>query len=483
MEALDGPIEGLQALLASGDVSAVEVAKAALDRVGKRDAKVRAFLKVDEQGALAAAAASDARRKKKEARGPLEGIPLALKDNLLTEGLETTAGSRILQGFKPLEDATCVRLLREAGAVILGKTNLDEFGMGSSTENSAFHPSHNPYSLAHTPGGSSGGSAAAVAARMVFGALGTDTGGSIRQPAAFCNVVGLKPTYGRVSRRGVVAYASSLDQVGPLARTVREAALLYAAIAKHDPGDATSSDRAVADPLQEMYRGVEGLRVGLVKEALTPELAPRLRAAGEAFAKAGATVSEVALPHTPHAIATYYLVATAEASSNLGRYDGVRYGHRAANVKTLPELYARSRSEGFGREVQRRIMLGTFALSAGYYDAWYGKAQKVRTLIVRDFEKAFASVDVLLLPTSPVPPFKLGEKLADPLQMYLVDAMTLPCSLAGLPGLSIPDGFTADGLPLGLQLIGKAFDEATLLRAAWAYEHDHPHGEKAPVLA
>lgn len=482
MQALDGPIEELQALLAAGELSAVEVTKAALARIAERDPKVRAFLKVDEAGALAAARASDARRKQGEARGPLDGVPLALKDNLLTQGLETTAGSKILAGFIPPYDATCVRRLREAGAVLVGKTNLDEFGMGSSTENSAFFESHNPYALAHTPGGSSGGSAAAVAARMVFGALGTDTGGSIRQPAAFCNLVGLKPTYGRVSRRGVVAYASSLDQVGPLARTVREAALLYRAIAGPDPLDATCSAQPAPDPLPSLYQGVKGLRVALVKEALTPELAPRLREAAAALAREGAEVSEVALPHTAHAIATYYLVATAEASSNLGRYDGVRFGHRAQGVKTLGELYARSRSEGFGPEVQRRILLGTFALSAGYYEAWYGKAQKVRTLIVRDFEKAFESADVLLLPTSPVPPFKLGERVKDPLQMYLVDAFTLPCSLAGLPGLSLPGGFTEGGLPLGLQLIGRRFDEATLLRAAWAYEHAHPFGEKAPVL-
>ena len=476
----------LGARLARKEVSATEVTRACLQRIAAVEPRVRAFLAVDEAGALAAAADSDARRARGEAKGPLDGVPVALKDNLLAAGLPATAGSRMLEGFRPPQDATCVRRLREAGCVVLGKTNLDEFGMGSSTEASAFHPTHNPWDLARTPGGSSGGSAAAVAAGEAFAALGTDTGGSIRQPAAFTNLVGLKPTYGRVSRLGVVAYASSLDQVGPLARTVEDAALLLQALAGHDPLDATSSAAPAPDYRAELERGVQGLRVGVPREAqvdgLDPEVASALQAARDAYARLGARVVEVSLPHLPHAVAAYYLVATAEASSNLARYDGVRYGHRAGGAKTLDALYTRSRTEGFGAEVRRRILLGTFALSAGYYDAWVKKAQAVRTLVRRDFEAALQAADVLLLPASPVPPWRLGEKLDDPLAMYLLDVFTLPCNLAGLPGLSMPGGFTRGGLPLGLQLLGRAFDEATLLRAARAFEAAHDFSRRAPGL-
>jgi aspartyl-tRNA(Asn)/glutamyl-tRNA(Gln) amidotransferase subunit A len=450
-------------------MSSVEATRAALKRIAETDARVGSFLRVDEEGALKAAAESDARAVK---LSPLDGVPVAVKDNILTRGLETTAGSKILEGFIPVQDATVVSRLRAAGAVIIGKTNLDEFAMGSSTESSAFQKTHNPYDLERTPGGSSGGSAAAVAAGFVFGALGSDTGGSIRQPAAFCNLVGIKPTWGRVSRSGVVAFASSLDQVGPLARTVDDAAVLLQIISGRDVQDSTSSAEPV--PLYRTDGGVKGLRVGLPREysvdGMDPEISAAIRDAAKALEAAGATVREVSLPHTRYALAAYYVIAPAEASSNLARYDGVRYGHRAKDVKQLRELYERSRAEGFGPEVKRRIMLGTFALSAGYHDAYYVKAQQVRTLIRRDFETVYSEVDVVLSAASPVCAWKLGEKSADPLQMYLMDVLTLPCSLAGMPGLSVPAGKSSAGLPIGAQLIGRPFDEATILRAAKVIE-------------
>jgi aspartyl-tRNA(Asn)/glutamyl-tRNA(Gln) amidotransferase subunit A len=456
------------------DVSAVEVTKACLARHAEVDGKVQAFLRVDAPGALAAAEKADAVTG--DERGPLHGVPVALKDNLNTAGLETTAGSRILQGFVPLTDATVTARLRAAGALIFGKANLDEFAMGSSTEASAFHPTRNPYALDRTPGGSSGGSAAAVASGQVFGALGSDTGGSIRQPASFCNVVGLKPTWGRVSRSGVIAYASSLDQVGPLARTVRDAALLLQAIAGKDEHDATSSSAPVPSFTASLEGGVKGLRVGLPREyfveGMDPEVERAIREAAQTLRDAGATVEELSLPHTQYALAAYYLIATGEASSNLARYDGVRFGHRAKDVKQLRELYDRSRAEGFGAEVKRRIMLGTFALSAGYHDAYYVKAQRVRTLIARDFEAAFQRVDVVLSAASPVCPWRLGEKLDDPLAMYLMDVLTLPTNLAGLPGISVPTAKSSNGLPIGAQLVGRPFDEVTVLRAARALERE-----------
>jgi aspartyl-tRNA(Asn)/glutamyl-tRNA(Gln) amidotransferase subunit A len=432
-----------------------------------------AFLALDEAGALAAARASDARRAQGRATGPLDGVPVSLKDNILTEGLVTTAGSRILAGFIPPYDATVTARLKAAGAVILGKTNLDEFGMGSSTENSAFQKTKNPLDLTRTPGGSSGGSAASVAAGLCFGSLGTDTGGSIRQPAAFTGLVGLKPTWGRVSRAGVVAYASSLDQVGPLARTVEDAALLLSAIEGFDAADSTSASAPPTDR-SALSAGVKGMRIGLPKElfvdGMDPEVTASVRAAAERLRDLGATVEEVSLPHTRFALATYYVLAPCEASSNLGRYDGVRFGHRAKDPRSLKALYEHSRAEGFGPEVKRRIMLGTFALSAGYADAYYRKAQQVRALIRRDYEQVFGSVDVVLSATSPVLPWRLGEKLEDPLAMYLMDVLTLPCNLAGLPGLSLPCGRAANGLPIGAQLMGKPFDEATVLRVARALE-------------
>ncbi|TQF11738.1 Asp-tRNA(Asn)/Glu-tRNA(Gln) amidotransferase subunit GatA [Myxococcus llanfairpwllgwyngyllgogerychwyrndrobwllllantysiliogogogochensis] len=472
--------------LAAGQVSSVEATRACLERIHRVDPKIRAFLRVDEAGALAAAEASDARRKAGTPAGPLDGVPVGLKDLFLTEGLETTAGSRVLEGFVPPLDATVVRLLREAGLPLLGKLNLDEFAMGSSNESSAYFPTHNPWDVTRTPGGSSGGSAAAVAAREVFGALGTDTGGSIRQPAAFTNTVGLKPTYGRVSRYGVIAYASSLDQPGPMTRTVSDAAALLQILARHDPRDSTSAPVKTPDYSAELEKGVRGLKLGVPREyfaqGMEAEVEASVRAALREYERLGATLVDVSLPHTKYALATYYLIAPAEASSNLARYDGVRYGLRAKDARGLKELYSLTRERGFGPEVKRRIMLGTYALSAGYYDAYYLRAQKVRTLIREDFTRVFQEVDALVAPISPVAPFKLGEKVDDPLSMYLMDVYTLPCNLAGVPGLSVPCGFTKAGLPVGLQILGRAFDEALLLRIARAFEREHDFFRRlAPV--
>lgn len=476
----------LAARLQAREVSSVEATRACLARVAALDGKVKAFLRVDEPGALAAAEAADRRRKEGAAASALDGVPVALKDIFLTEGLETTCGSKILQGFIPPFDGTAVKLLRRAGLPIVGKLNQDEFAMGSSTENSAFFPTRNPWDLARTPGGSSGGSAAAVAAREVFGALGTDTGGSIRQPAALTCTVGLKPTYGRVSRYGVIAFASSLDQVGPITRTVADAAALLQVLAVHDPEDATSAAVPAPDYRASLEGGVAGLKLGLPREyfveGMDPEVEAAVRGAVRELEKLGAQVVEISLPHTRYALATYYLIAPAEASSNLARYDGARYGHRARGAKGLRELYAQTREEGFGPEVKRRIMLGTYALSAGYYDAYYLKAQKLRTLIRRDFSEAFQKVDAILCATSPTPAFPLGAKVNDPLAMYLSDVFTLPVNLAGLPGLSVPCGFTAGGLPVGLQVIGKPFDEATILRVARAYEREHDFWRRAPAV-
>ncbi|RKG53422.1 Asp-tRNA(Asn)/Glu-tRNA(Gln) amidotransferase subunit GatA [Corallococcus sp. AB011P] len=473
----------LAAKLASREVSSVEATQASLQRIAQVDPKVRAFLRVDEAGALKAAEASDARRKAGSPLSALDGVPVGLKDIFLTEGVETTCASRVLEGFVPPYDATVVRLLKEAGLPLVGKLNMDEFAMGSSNESSAYFPTHNPWDLTRTPGGSSGGSAAAVAAREVFGALGTDTGGSIRQPAALTNTVGLKPTYGRVSRYGVIAFASSLDQPGPMARTVGDTAALFQLIARHDPLDSTSADVETPDCLTGLEDGVRGLKLGVPREyfaeGMDPEVAGTLRASLEELEKLGATLVDVSLPHTKYALATYYLLASSEASSNLARYDGIRYGQRAKDARGLKELYTQTRGQGFGAEVKRRIMLGTYALSAGYYDAYYLRAQKVRTLIREDFTKVFQQVDAIVSPTSPVPAFKLGAKVDDPLSMYLMDVYTLPCNLAGLPGLSVPCGFTQAGLPIGMQLLGRPFDEARLLRIARAFEREHDFFRRA----
>ncbi|BDG09900.1 glutamyl-tRNA(Gln) amidotransferase subunit A [Anaeromyxobacter paludicola] len=475
-ELLSGSIQEAAAALDDRTVSSLELTQAALARVAETDGRLGAFLAVTPERALDAARASDARRARGDARGPLDGVPVALKDIFLTQGVPTTAGSRILEGYVPPYDATVVERLQAAGAVSLGKLNMDEFAMGSSNENSAYKPCHNPWDLARTPGGSSGGSAAAVAARQVFGTLGTDTGGSIREPAAFCGVVGVKPTYGRVSRFGVIAFASSLDQPGPFGKTVADAALLLGAVAGHDPRDATSSTRPVDDYLAGLEGGAAGLRVGVPREwfqeGLEPGVERAVRGALAAYERLGAKLVEVSLPHAKYAVAAYYLIAPAEASSNLARYDGVRYGLRA-KASALKEMYAETREQGFGPEPKRRIMLGTYALSAGYYDAYYLRAQKVRTLIRRDFDEAFARCDVVAGPVTPTAAFRLGEKVDDPLQMYLADIYTIPCNLAALPGLSLPCGLhEGQGLPVGLQLVGRPFDEATLLRAARALERE-----------
>lgn len=479
-------LEEAQAALARKDASAAELTEAVLSRIATLDPQLNAYLRVDVEGARQQAKESDERRQAGTLRGPLDGVPIAVKDLICTQGVETTAASRMLAGWVPPYDATVVSKLKDAGAVIPGKLNLDEFAMGSSNESSAFGPVKNPWALDRTPGGSSGGSAAAVAARLCFAALGTDTGGSIRQPASFTGTVGLKPTYGRVSRSGVIAFASSLDQVGPMARTVRDAALVFDAITGHDPLDSTSLQAQAADSLSGIEDGVSPLRIGvpraLLSEGVDAEVAQAVEAALKAYEKLGATVKEVSLPHQQHATAVYYLVATAEASSNLARFDGVRFGHRAADAKSLLEMYLKTRSEGFGDEVKRRLMLGTYALSAGYYDAYYLKAQKVRALIRRDYEQAFTDVDVIMTPTAPTAAFRLGEKLDDPLQMYLADVFTIPANLAGLPALSLPCGFTHDGLPIGLQLTGRVLEEPLLLRAARAYEREHDWASRAPAL-
>ncbi len=473
--------------LAAGRHSARDLTEACLARIEATDGRVGAFLHVTAEAARAAAAASDERRAAGRALGPLDGVPLALKDLFLTQGVPTTAGSRLLEGFVPPVDGTAVARLKRAGAVLLGKLNLDEFAMGSSNENSAFKPCRNPWDLTRTPGGSSGGSAAALAARQCYGTLGTDTGGSIRLPASFCGVVGVKPSYGRVSRSGVVAFASSLDQPGPLGREVWDAAALLQAIAGHDPADQTSSSRPVDDYLAGLEGGARGLRVGVPAEwfqgGLEPGVEAAVRGALSAYQRLGATLVEISLPHSRYGIGAYYLIATAEASSNLARYDGVRFGRRAAGVKGLKELYLESRAQGFGAEPKRRIMLGTYALSAGYYDAYYLRAQKVRTLIRRDFDAAFQRCDVVAGPVAPGPAFRLGERTGDPLQMYLADIFTITCNLAALPGLSVPCGLSA-GLPVGLQLVGRPFDEAGLLTAARALERElGPAGAPAGLEA
>jgi aspartyl-tRNA(Asn)/glutamyl-tRNA(Gln) amidotransferase subunit A len=473
---LSRPLTGLAAAMGRGEVSSEEATRESLARIESTDGRLGAFLAVTPEAALAAARESDARRAAGVSRGPLDGVPLAVKDILLTAGVETTAGSRILEGFVPPFDATVVARLRAAGAVIVGKLNMDEFAMGSSTENSAFGPCRNPHDLARTPGGSSGGSAASVAARQVFGSLGTDTGGSIRQPASLCGVVGVKPTYGRVSRYGVIAFASSLDQVGPLARTVEDAAVLLGAIAGHDPRDQTSSTRPVPDYRAGLEDGARGLRIGVPREwfqgGAEAGVERRIREALAAYQAMGATLVDVELPHAKYGVAAYYLVAPAEASSNLARYDGVRFGLRAP-ARALRDMYGETRDAGFGAEPKRRIMLGTYALSAGYYDAYYLRAQKVRTLVRRDFDRAFERCDVVAGPVSPTVAFPLGEKVDDPLQMYLADVYTITCNLAALPGLSVPAAAHPESrLPVGLHLVGRPFDEATLLRAARALERE-----------
>jgi aspartyl-tRNA(Asn)/glutamyl-tRNA(Gln) amidotransferase subunit A len=479
---LSETVAELSAELAVGATTSRALVERCFARLDALDPVLHAFLSTRREAALAEAAESDARRARGAARSPLDGIPVALKDNIVQAGQPATCASRILEGYVSPFDATAVARLREAGAVILGRTNLDEFAMGSSTENSWAGPTRNPWDLARSPGGSSGGSAAAVAAGIVPAALGSDTGGSIRQPAALCGVVGMKPSYGRVSRFGLVAFASSLDHIGPLAHTAADCALLLEAIAGHDPNDSTSLPEPAPRLASALDGDVSGLTLGVLREAedAAPGVRARVREAVAELERAGAKTREVSLPHTRYAIAAYYLIATAEASSNLARYDGVRYGRRAEHAEgSVTELYERTRAEGFGAEVKRRILLGTYVLSAGYYDAYYKKAQQVRTLLRRDFDAAFESCDAIVLPTTPETAFRLGEKSSDPLALYLADVFTVSANLAGLPGVSIPCGLEA-GLPVGFQILGRPREDATVLRIADAYQRRTGHHRASP---
>jgi len=471
--------------LREGDFSSREVTRAFLDRIARLDGELNSFITVDEAGAMAAAEAADARLAAGNAP-VLTGVPIAHKDIFCSDGLRTSCGSRMLDNFVPPYDATVVGRLRDAGTVLLGKTNMDEFAMGSSNETSYYGPVRNPWDTGLVPGGSSGGSAAAVAARLAPAATGTDTGGSIRQPAAFCGITGLKPTYGRVSRLGMVAFASSLDQGGPMARTARDCALLLGAMAGHDPLDSTSSERAPDDYCDGLDGSIEGLRIGLPAEyfgaGLDAATGDCVRAALAELEALGATLVDVSLPHSDLTVPTYYVIAPAEASTNLSRFDGVRYGYRCAAPRDLHDLYTRTREEGFGEEVKRRILVGTYALSAGYYDAYYKKAQQVRRLVQRDFIDCFEQVDIIAGPTTPGPAFALGAKTDDPVSMYLEDVYTLAVNLAGLPGLSVPAGF-ATGKPVGLQLIGRYFDEARLLRVGHRLQQATDWHMRVPAAA
>ena len=472
--------------LKAREITSVELTNAVYERIGEVEARTQAYLTLTKEIALEQAEAADAGFQRGDDMPPLAGIPLAIKDVICTKGVLTTCGSKILGNFISPYDATLMQKLHQQGIVMLGKTNMDEFAMGSSTENSAYKVTRNPWNLETIPGGSSGGSAAAVAADEAICSIGTDTGGSIRQPAALCGVVGMKPTYGRVSRFGLVAFASSLDQIGPFTKDVTDCALMLNAICGHDPMDSTSANIPVPDFTQSLVNDVKELKIGVPKEyfaaGLDAEVDASVQQAIEVLRQGGASIVELSLPHTEYAIATYYIIAPAEASANLARYDGVRYGFRAEGAEDLIDMYKKTRSQGFGTEVKRRIMIGTYALSSGYYDAYYLKAQKVRTLIKSDFDKAFEQVDVIATPTSPTPAFKIGEKTADPLQMYLSDVLTTPASLAGLPGVSIPCGFTKNGLPIGLQLLAAPFQEEKALRVAYSFEQMTEHHRRKPKI-
>ena len=472
-------IDSAREAIASGKTSATALAELHYDRIASLDGKINSFLALSRVRAMTQAQKIDEMAAKGEALPPLAGVPVGIKDVLVMQGAPATAGSLILKGYRPPYDATVVAKLEAAGAILLGKLNCDEFAMGSSNENSAYGPVLNPRDLSRVPGGSSGGSAAAVAADFAAATLGTDTGGSIRQPAAFCGVVGVLPTYGRVSRYGLIAFASSLDRVGPLTKTVKDAASVLQVIAGKDVMDATSSSRPVDDYVGDLTKPVEGLRIGVPEEyfgeGLDSEIRQAIDATIDGLRMAGCVVKPVSLPHTKYAIPTYYVIATAEASSNLSRFDGVRFGLRADEANTLSAMFRKTRDQGFGAEVKRRILLGTYALSAGYYDAYYRKAQQVRTLLTRDFMTAFADVDVLVAPVTPTPAFKLGEKTDDPVQMYLEDIYSVAASLAGICGISVPCGQTKDGLPIGVQIMAKHFDEATMLRVGQAVEKQQAH--------
>ncbi|MGE3541473.1 MAG: Asp-tRNA(Asn)/Glu-tRNA(Gln) amidotransferase subunit GatA [Candidatus Tectimicrobiota bacterium] len=488
MQLARATIHALQTQLTSGALTATALTEALLQRIDALEPQVHAYITVTADLARQQAAEADAAFARGEVRSALQGIPLAIKDNICTQGIRTTCASRILANFVPPYDATVMRRLRAAGAIVLGKANMDEFAMGSSNENSAFGPTRNPWGdLQYVPGGSSGGSAAAVAADTCIAALGSDTGGSIRLPASLTGVVGLKPTYGRVSRFGLVAFASSLDQIGPLTKDVRDAALLLQILAGHDPADSTSGDVPVPDYSATLERGVRGLKLGVPREyfrvaGMDTEVEQAVREAIETLHGLGAELVEVSLPHTRYAVATYYILANAEASSNLARYDGVRYGVRAAQAGNILAMYSQSRAEGFGAEVKRRIMLGTYALSSGYYEAYYKKAQQLRTLFRQDFQQAFSQCDALLAPVAPTPAFRLGTRLADPLQMYLADIFTIPVNLAGLPAMSLPCGFTRQPLPIGLQIIAPPFQEATIFQVAAAFEAVTDFHTRTPAL-
>ena len=478
-ELLSFSILELSERLKNRSLSSEEVTKAYLARIKETDERVHAYLSILEDDAINTAQIADKKFKENNVSSPLQGIPIAIKDLLCMQGTKTTAGSKILENFVSPYDATVVTKLKNAGSVILGKLNMDEFAMGSSCEHSAFGPTHNPWSLEHVPGGSSGGSAASVAAYSCVASLGSDTGGSIRQPAACCGVVGMKPTYGRVSRYGLIAFASSLDQIGPLTRNVEDCAIILSAISGHDLKDSTSSKKRVPNFLENIDRGIKGLKIGIPDEyfidGMDTEIKEATNDAIKTMESLGAEIIGISLPHTKYALPIYYIIAPAEASSNLSRYDGVRYGMRKESESeygSLFGMYSASRDSGFGKEVKRRIMLGTYALSSGYYDAYYTKALKTRTLVCEDFEDAFKKVDLILSATTPTPAFKIGEKLNDPLSMYLSDILTIPCNIAGLPGISIQNGTTSSGLPIGLQLIGKPFDEEEVLRGAYAFEKE-----------
>jgi aspartyl-tRNA(Asn)/glutamyl-tRNA(Gln) amidotransferase subunit A len=467
------------------ELSVTDLVDYSYARVQEVDAKVKAFLTLNEECARQEAKRLDEQVAAGGPKGLLYGLPIGIKDNMVTEGLKTTCASKFLSNYNPIYDATVVQKLKDAQSVTIGKLNMDEFAMGGSNENSAFHPTHNPWNLDYVPGGSSGGSAAAVASGQVYFALGSDTGGSIRQPAAYCGIVGLKPTYGLVSRFGLVAFASSLDQIGPLTKNVEDSAYLLQAIAGHDAKDSTSAKVDIPDYINSLSGDVKGLRIGVPKEYLgkgiDPAVKEKVLAALKVLEDLGAVWEEVSMPHSEYAVATYYLLASSEASSNLARFDGVRYGVRSDNARNLLDVYLMSRSEGFGPEVKRRIMLGTYALSSGYYDAYYLKAQKVRTLIKQDFDQVFASFDVIIGPTTPTPAFKIGEQSNDPLTMYLNDILTIPVNLAGVPAISVPCGLVG-GMPVGLQVIGKALDESTILRVAHAFEQNTDHHKQRPQL-
>lgn len=486
MELYNLTIHELSEKLSKKELTSSELTEVFLKRIDAVEIKIKAYITIAKEDAAKQAKEADKRLASGRDITPLTGVPISVKDIFCTQGMLTTCASKILNNFVPPYDATVIKKLKDAGAVILGKNNMDEFAMGSSTENSAFVVTKNPWDIERVPGGSSGGSAASVAAGECAASVGTDTGGSIRQPASCCGVVGLKPTYGRVSRYGIVAFASSLDQAGPLTKDVKDCAVLLNTIAGHDPHDATSIEAPVPDYTAGLGKRIKGIRVGIPREyfikGLDSDVEQAVRDAIEVLKKNGASIVDVSLPHTDYAIAVYYLVATAEASSNLARYDGVKYGYRASNNSNLLEMYCKSRDEGFGPEVKRRIMLGTYALSAGYYEAYYKKASQVRTLIKNDFEEAFKRCDVIITPTSPTPAFKIGEKVADPLTMYLSDIFTISCNLAGIPGLSLPCGFTKENLPIGLQILGKPMDEETVLKTAYSFEQATEWHKKRPSI-